>query len=685
MRGKLLRIRFLLSLAGLLLFCVACAPVEETAVTPTSLPTTATTNSLPEGTVVPPTATAESAVQPTATASATSTPRGTAVPPTPWIITVPVDIPPEPLPLKEEITFTVVGQLGGRVNAVALEGNIAYVGIGPRLVLVDISNPAAPRFLGQSEPLPELINAVAAQNGVAYAAGADVYVLDVSNVAAPTVISKLSDAGEMNYCYISDLIVVDDVLYAFDACPNLRAIDVSNSRQPAVRSNIHPSGVTGIALFNNTLALAEESGRLSLIDMADLNRTLGQFPITLPPLPREFASTNEFLFAVTGTDWLDCHTNSWQIINIANPTAPQLLTEIDPPNCVNDMAAAGDILLAAAGDGLRIYDVSNPSSPVLDNIFVPAAGFTDLQKIAINQNSAYLFSAAGGAAQVHTLDLSQPDSPRVVGTPLDLGPELSNEALDFSSQFAASWATGFYRQGNTLFLRVSTYEQPPHYVVAIDITQSTNPLLLGTYDWAAPIVVGNVLYTPVDGGIAVYDITNSANPLLLNTVQIDNVSAFWNTLFAWDNYLILTEGGTLYDISEPSTPQEIGQLQQLPQTLAKVNDTLYALGNDLFAIDISNLSRSPEISRFSPQSIALNSVTEMVPAGNIVYIRSSDPEAGIWALKVDTSAKPYLAGHFQHPYFGYPPLSSNGNFAVKDDLLYLAAGDFGLLIVQVEE
>ena len=37
----------------------------------------------------------------------------------------------------------LVGQIGGETNAVAVQGSYAYVGVGPRLVVVDVSSPAA--------------------------------------------------------------------------------------------------------------------------------------------------------------------------------------------------------------------------------------------------------------------------------------------------------------------------------------------------------------------------------------------------------------------------------------------------------------------------------------------------------------------------------------------------------------
>ncbi|MBI2918847.1 MAG: hypothetical protein HYY01_12765 [Chloroflexi bacterium] len=46
----------------------------------------------------------------------------------------------------------MVGQIGGPTQAVAVQGDYAYVGVGLRLIVLDISNPANPREMGATEP-----------------------------------------------------------------------------------------------------------------------------------------------------------------------------------------------------------------------------------------------------------------------------------------------------------------------------------------------------------------------------------------------------------------------------------------------------------------------------------------------------------------------------------------------------
>ena len=54
----------------------------------------------------------------------------------------------------------------------SVNDGLAFVGLGPRLVILDIADPVNPRLVGQSEVLPEAVNAIYVQVGYAYAAPA---------------------------------------------------------------------------------------------------------------------------------------------------------------------------------------------------------------------------------------------------------------------------------------------------------------------------------------------------------------------------------------------------------------------------------------------------------------------------------------------------------------------------------
>ena len=81
----------------------------------------------------------------------------------------------------------LVGQFGGATRAVAVQGRYAYLGVGPRLVILDAADPAHPTRIGQSEVLPGVVQSVAVSGGYAYVAdgASGLRIVAVSDPAHP--------------------------------------------------------------------------------------------------------------------------------------------------------------------------------------------------------------------------------------------------------------------------------------------------------------------------------------------------------------------------------------------------------------------------------------------------------------------------------------------------------------------
>ena len=81
----------------------------------------------------------------------------------------------------------LIGQWGGPCNAVAVAGNRVYFGVGPRLVVLDTSNPASRSVLGTSPVLPGVVKAVAVSGSHAYVAAhtAGLQIIDITDPANP--------------------------------------------------------------------------------------------------------------------------------------------------------------------------------------------------------------------------------------------------------------------------------------------------------------------------------------------------------------------------------------------------------------------------------------------------------------------------------------------------------------------
>ena len=81
----------------------------------------------------------------------------------------------------------LIGQLGGPTYAVAVQGDYAYLGIGPRLVVLDVSDRTQPTLIGQSGLLTDFVQDIVLEETYAYiaAGGAGLKIFDISDKAAP--------------------------------------------------------------------------------------------------------------------------------------------------------------------------------------------------------------------------------------------------------------------------------------------------------------------------------------------------------------------------------------------------------------------------------------------------------------------------------------------------------------------
>lgn len=97
----------------------------------------------------------------------------------------------------QPVELEVVGQIGGASRDVAIEGHYAYFGVGPRLWVMDVSDPTRPVTVGYSDVLPAIIMAVDVSGLTAYVSTnlGDLWTLDISDPAEPRPLGQLVTPG----------------------------------------------------------------------------------------------------------------------------------------------------------------------------------------------------------------------------------------------------------------------------------------------------------------------------------------------------------------------------------------------------------------------------------------------------------------------------------------------------------
>jgi len=125
----------------------------------------------------------------------------------------------------------LVGQIGGQCEAVYVVGNYAYVGEGPSLRILDVSNASTPIALGRVF-LPDVVRDVFVSSNLAYVAASEsgLQIIDVSNPSSPQLRGSFDTPGDARHVFVSG-----NLAYVADSISGLQIIDVSNPSLPQPR------------------------------------------------------------------------------------------------------------------------------------------------------------------------------------------------------------------------------------------------------------------------------------------------------------------------------------------------------------------------------------------------------------------------------------------------------------------
>jgi hypothetical protein len=157
--------------------------------------------------------------------------------------------------------------------AVAVQDDTVYLGRGPRIVILDVSDPTSPRLVGQSDVLDGVVQDIVVLEGLAYIAAADagLRVVDIADPVRPREVGFLPTAKDANR-----LLVDGDFAYLLTSicerefCEGqLLVVDVSDAHRPYVSGSVLMSrGANGLALAEGYVYVAHETG-LDVVDVSN--------------------------------------------------------------------------------------------------------------------------------------------------------------------------------------------------------------------------------------------------------------------------------------------------------------------------------------------------------------------------------------------------------------------------------
>jgi hypothetical protein len=564
--------------------------------------------------------------------------------------------------------------------------------VGPRLAVLDVSNPYAPELLGESEILPALISDIWLVNNLLYVASGvgGLQILDVSNPFAPRVIGALPTARNSlgihvngNYAYIAnsdgglrivdvsnpaepvesgarslgrdvlarDVWAIDSYAYVAAGVNGLYIVDISDPANPFVTSTLTDTGNTQSLFAVDDILYVASGNALMTLDL-----TIPYSPTVLYSEPIPLG--NGVGIVVSGNyAYLACMEGGLQIFDVSDPNHPDWVGSYSYFEGVFNTFISGQYAYLAAGlDNLQIIDVSNPANPRRlsrgYDMFGKAQGFM-LRDTA--PEYAFIGAAQDG---LWIVDASDPANLTTVGS-LDLdgncrGIDLKDnlaylacsigglyvlDVADVARPQVISWLTytlsaGGYRELDVISDTLVVADWGG--VLKIDVTNPSTPTVtdqsaMVSMEPHAIQVEGNFAYVAGDGGLTIVDITQ---PLLPAISTIDTVGNNWD-LQVVDGIAYLAGGNSglwIVDVTNPYTPT----------TLATYNISQYAIG---LHVD-----------------------------QNIAYV--SGGLGGVYLIDVHNPQHPIEITHYDSP--GYTEYSFYAN-----DILYLSDGGGGLFTLNL--
>jgi hypothetical protein len=547
-----------------------------------------------------------------------------------------------------QLSWRAVGQIGGPTRAVAVQGHYAYVGVGLRLVVLDVSDPAELREVGVTRPFPHFVEDVAVSGTLAYVAagGAGLRVVDISNPAAPNELGALDSRG-----YANGIVVAGSIAYLADGPYGLRVVDVSKPSQPVEVGSAYPMNyVYKVAVQGRVVCIAAAGAGMLIADVTD------------PGHPVEVGSlaTTGYAYGVAVAGNIAYIADGWEgvkIVNVADPAHPFLVGAYKTPGWAFGVAVSGNrVYVADAFGGLRVLGVADPSRPVEVAHSDMPGGHAGL--VVIDAFKAYVADRNFGLRVISLVDDS---SPVQVGF---------YQPMAYADSVAVAGNYAYVAAGNWGFAVVDISEPTrPTQVASLLIDGSARDIAVsGNYAYVSTIGPGAFLY--------IIDISDPTHPVKAGIYDLHPGQGRGLDVVNGIAYIADELGLDLVSVADPHRPVRLAFLEIQPETAGMIADGKRAYvaadAGGLIIVDVSDPSHPFQL---GATNTGINQAWDLAQAGNLVYI--ADHGGGLHVVDASDPARPAVVGFLAMPLA--EGVSRAGNLA------YVADGDGGLQIVDVSD
>jgi hypothetical protein len=435
----------------------------------------------------------------------------------------------------------------GEADAVAALGQYVVYGIDFGLMVVDPTDAASPTTVSRL-PLSGEVRGITVAGDLAFVAVgfAGISVVDLSQPGDPVELDTLSTQGQAN-----EVAVSGGVVFVADGSAGLTAIDPTG--QPGPSSIDFPDRAIDVAISGIHALVAARDAGLRIVDVSQPDAMVEV--ASVPMRANAVVVDGHHAFVAAGGEGL-------LIFDITQPSLPVQVGSIGTQDWARDVAlSAGHAWLADWGH-LRVIDVSTPSAP------------NELASIEVSQQPARV-DVFGGRAFLTTdsrgyggllpiIDVSTPANPRHIGSVI-------------------SYPCGDALVSGNLVMVVLGVPYWIHGLTMLDFSDPTSPAEIGTFLFpaaaTAAVVKRGRLYTvDQEKWLRIYDISSQLRPVQLGELPLPATAE--DMAVSGSLVVVVGQGGIqLIDVGDPSHPAEIGHvadLDHLMENVTIVGDRIYA-------------------------------------------------------------------------------------------------------------
>lgn len=509
------------------------------------------------------------------------------------------------------VALDLLSQTGGGGSAVFISGNYAYLGVGARMVILDISDAAHPQKLGSSAILPDVVTAITVVERLAYV----VYRsggLRIINVTDPFTPVRVADYDLPSFS--ENITVAGGLAFVANSESGLYILDVTTPETPRLVGRFASRSATnGIAVVGHLAYVADSSGALLVVDVTNPAAPVLRGSIVLS------GQTTDVI--VAGTYAYLSYNAGILVVDVSDPGRPVGRSFLNLPGYSLDLALEGSRLFVAGfGAGLHIVDISNPVGPYSLGSYSTQGSAVAVQ---VKDEQAYVMTDSTGLV---IFDVHQVSSFSVAST---LGmSDFFDVAVRNDLALVSHGRAGFE---------------------IVDVSDVRHPRRLGAFDTpgdARHIAFddrGLAYIADSEGGFVIVDVADPANPRLLSILSSHRVS--WVDVSGTLAYVAAEEDGLLIvDVSDPMSPTIRGVYATAGRAFrVRFRDSLVWLAEDdngLLIIDVSHPAQPILRGRYNTGLNAFDFDLQ----GNLAFYASS---LGLHILDISDPANPRLRGRFE--------------------------------------